>query len=159
MNQQSPPVAVVERLLPAPPDAVYDEWLNAEGMTEWMCPRPAQPTKIVLDPCVGGQIRIDIDDEGFGVTIVGEYLELDRPHKLSFTWHATAWDPADPPSVVTVLLAPQGDDQTLMTIHHAQLPPTQFDPHQRGWAVVIDQLISWLEREPRRRPSSTSLDS
>ena len=34
-------VAVVERVLSAPCDVVYDEWLSAESLTEWMCPRLA----------------------------------------------------------------------------------------------------------------------
>jgi uncharacterized protein YndB with AHSA1/START domain len=146
MSQQSPIVAVVERLLPAPPDVVYDEWLDAEGMTEWMCPRPVRPTKVGLDPRVGGQIRIDIDDEGSALAIVGEYLELDRPRRLSFTWHVTTWEPVDPHSIVTVTLVPHGDEQTLMTIHHTQLPPAYVDSHQSGWSAVADQFASWLER-------------
>ena len=139
-------MAVVQRLLPAPPGAVYDEWLDAEGMAEWMCPRPARPTKIALDARVGGQIRIDIDDQGSDVTIVGEYLELDRPGRISFTWWCTTWEPVDQRSVVTVLLEPQGDQHTLMTIHHTQLPPSLIDDHHRGWTSTADQFAAWLER-------------
>ena len=32
-----PRVAVVRRVLPAPPAVVFDEWLDPVGMTEWMC--------------------------------------------------------------------------------------------------------------------------
>ncbi len=44
MREPSLVVAVVQRFLPTSPNAVYDEWLDAEGMTEWMCPGPVQPT-------------------------------------------------------------------------------------------------------------------
>ena len=37
-----PRVAVVRRVLPAPPDVVFDEWLDPAAMTEWMCPRQAR---------------------------------------------------------------------------------------------------------------------
>jgi uncharacterized protein YndB with AHSA1/START domain len=144
MSEQTPVMAVVQRILPAPPDAVYDEWLDAEGMTEWMCPRPVRPTKIVLDPRVGGRIRIDIDDQGFDVTITGEYLELDRPKRIRFTWWCTTWEPADR-SVVTVLLEPDGDQQTLMTIHHTHLPSSLVGGHQQGWTLTAEQFASWLE--------------
>ena len=40
-----PRVAVVRRVLPAPPHVVFDEWLDPAGMTEWMCPRPARAVK------------------------------------------------------------------------------------------------------------------
>jgi len=34
--------AVVTCDLPAPPEAVYDEWLDRESLMEWMCPHPAR---------------------------------------------------------------------------------------------------------------------
>lgn len=153
MSQPSPVMAVVQRVLPATPDMVFDEWLDAEGMTEWMCPRPTRPAKIVLDPRVGGQIRLDIDDDGLAVTIVGEYLELERPQRIRFTWWCTIWEPAELSSVVTVLLEPHGDEQTLMTIHHTQLPPSLVDDHQRGWTLTADQFADWLELGRGSRPS------
>ena len=33
-----------ERLLPASPVVVYDEWLDPDALSDWMCPRPAQAT-------------------------------------------------------------------------------------------------------------------
>jgi len=145
MTSQDPSAVIVRRVLPAPQAAVWAEWLDAEGMTEWMCARPARATKIELDPRPGGLLRIDIDDQGFGLSITGRYLELDAPRRLSFTWSSSAWEPpAD--SIVTVTLEPHGADQTLMTIHHAKLPPDAFDSYRNGWPRVSDQLEAWLRR-------------
>jgi uncharacterized protein YndB with AHSA1/START domain len=131
---------VVQRVLPAPPDVVFDEWLDPVGMAEWMCPRPSRPTQIDLDPRVGGRFLIEIDDEGFELSVTGEYLELDRPHRIRFTWDCSVWEPSDTTSVVTVTLEPDGDGCTLMTIHHVQLPPKVVDGHRHGWALIGQQL-------------------
>ena len=139
-------MAVVQRILPAPPHVVYEEWLDAEGMAEWMCPRPARPTRIALDPRVGGRIRIDIDDEGLQVTVTGEYLQLDRPRLIRFSWWCSIWEPEDPQSVVTVTLEPHPAEHTLMTIRHEQLPPTVVDRHARGWTLIAGQLENTLLR-------------
>lgn len=139
--------ATVQRVLPAPPAAVWEEWLDAEGMAEWMCPRPARPTKIELDPRPGGRLRIDIDDEGFELSITGRYLELDEPRRLSFTWSCSNRQPPAN-SVVTVTLTPHGDEQTLMTIRHAKLPPDVLDSHHNDWALISEQLEDWLTRNP-----------
>jgi len=147
VTDPAPVAATVQRVLPAPPAAVWEEWLDAEGMAEWMCPRPARPTKIELDPRPGGQLRIDIDDEGFELSITGRYLELDEPRRLSFTWSCSNWQPPAN-SVVTVTLTPHGDEQTLMTIHHAKLPPDALDSNQNGWALISEQLENWLTRNP-----------
>ncbi len=140
--------AVVERILPASPEVVYDEWLDPEGLVEWMCPRPAVPTRVELHPHIGGRFVFEVDDEGFELSIAGEYLELDRPHRLTFTWNCSTWEPSDPDSVVTVLFEPHGDGHTLMTIQHDQLPPKLVDGHQRGWTAIGQQLEAWLDRRP-----------
>jgi uncharacterized protein YndB with AHSA1/START domain len=137
-------VAVVRRVLPAPPDVVFDEWLDPVGMTEWMCPRPARAVKISLEPSVGGPLRIDIEDIGSSMIVTGEFVELDRPRRLRFTWSCSAWADPSVRSVVTVSLQPHGAEQTLMTIEHEQLPPGQVDRHQRGWSAIAAQLQAAL---------------
>ena len=133
-------VAVVRRVLPAPPHVVFDEWLDPEGMTEWMCPRPARAVKIALEPAGGGELRIDIEDRGVSLCVTGRFIELDRPRRLRFSWSCSAWADPSVRSEVTVILEDHGADQTLMTIEHEQLPPEEVSPHQRGWEAIAAQL-------------------
>jgi uncharacterized protein YndB with AHSA1/START domain len=139
------PAAVVRRVLPASPDVAYDEWLDADALAEWMCPRPARATKIELDPRIGGHLRIDIDDGGLMFYVTGRYLDLDRPHRLVFTWNCSLWPPSARGSVVTVTLEPHEDKHTLMTIHHALLPPELIGDHQNGWTRIAQQLDDILQ--------------
>jgi uncharacterized protein YndB with AHSA1/START domain len=135
--------AVARRVLPAPPDVVYDAWLDAEGMLDWMCPRPSRPTKIELEPRVDGRICLDIDSRGFLLQITGTYLELDRPRRISFTWRPTVWQESDGESVVTVTFEPHGDGQTLMTIRHT-LPAGMAENYEQGWTRIAGQLDDQL---------------
>ena len=135
-----PLVAVVRRVLPAPPDVVFDEWLDPAGMTEWMCPRPARAVKIELEPSVGGALRIDIEDRGTSLYVTGRFTELDRPRRLRFTWSCSDWADPTVQSAVTVSLEDHGAGETLMTIEHEQLPPGQAEPHRRGWDAIAGQL-------------------
>jgi uncharacterized protein YndB with AHSA1/START domain len=133
-------VAVVRRVLPAPPDVVFDEWLDPVGMTEWMCPRPARAVKISLEPSVGGSLRLDIEDRGASLYVTGQFTELDRPRRLRFTWSCSDWADPSVQSEVTVLLEAHGAGETLMTIEHEQLPLEQADEHERGWDAIATQL-------------------
>jgi uncharacterized protein YndB with AHSA1/START domain len=133
-------IAVVRRVLPAPPHVVFDEWLDPAGMTEWMCPRPARAVKIVLEPSVGGSLSIDLEDSGSWVYVTGQFIELDRPRRLRFSWSCSDWADPSVQSEVTVILEDHGTGETLMTIEHEQLPPEQVDNHQRGWGTVAVQL-------------------
>ena len=133
-------VVMVRRVLPAPPDIVYDEWIDPVGMLEWMCPRPARAVKISLEPSVGGPLRIDIEDSGSSLYVTGTFVELDRPRRLRFTWSCSDWADPSVQSLVTVTLAAHGVDETMMTIEHEQLPPEEVDNHERGWGTIAVQL-------------------
>jgi uncharacterized protein YndB with AHSA1/START domain len=137
MSGHDPSAAVVQRILPAPPSAVYGEWVDAEALAEWMCPLPARATVIECDPVVGGRLRIDIDETGVVVQITGRYVTLEPPHRLAFTWSTTS---GIVDSVVTVTLEAHGDDATLMTIEHAPLPPESLDSYRNGWSKIAVQL-------------------
>jgi len=146
--------ALVRRLLPAPPDVVYDEWLDPGALADWMCPRPARCRGIESEPRVGGRLRIDIEEEGTEFYVTGEYLVLDRPGRLSFTWSCSTWPDPGLNSVVTVLLEPHEGGQTLMTIRHTQLPPGLADQHERGWEAIAGQLAAELSAAPARRSAA-----
>jgi uncharacterized protein YndB with AHSA1/START domain len=130
----------VGRVLPAPSDVVYDEWWDPEGMREWMCPRPAVPTRIEIDPQVGGHYRIDVDDEGRTLSVTGRYLAFERPRGLVFTWHCTTWEASAPESVVIVQMEPRDEGQTIMTIRHLQLRAELQAAYRAGWRRVAAQL-------------------
>ncbi|MBB2771032.1 MULTISPECIES: SRPBCC family protein [Mycolicibacterium] len=140
------PTVRVQRLMPAPPDEVFDEWLDPESLKEWMCPHPTRVVDVQLDARVGGIVRFDVDHVGEQVLITGQFLEIDRPQLLRFTWSNSNW--ADPTivSVVEVTFAPAGDDETLMSIEHTQLPPTEFQNFHSGWTLTFDQLAATIRR-------------
>jgi uncharacterized protein YndB with AHSA1/START domain len=143
---ETSPVVVVRRVLPAPPDVVYDEWLDPEALTEWMCPRPARCLKASVDPQVGGKVRFDIEDEGEQFFVRGTFLALDRPRLLRFTWSCSLWPDPELETIVSVHLDPGGPQETLMTIRHAMLPPNVRDRHEHGWTKIADQLANSLLR-------------
>lgn len=148
MTDADAAVAIVRQQLPAPPEIVFDEWLDPEAVAEWMCPRPARCLAVALEPFVGGALRFEIEDSGTTFAVTGRYLTLDRPHRLTFTWSCSTWPDPRVESVVTVTLAARGHDETLMTIEHALLPPDLVGRHARGWTLIASQLRAALAVPP-----------
>jgi uncharacterized protein YndB with AHSA1/START domain len=138
------PIARVQRVMPAAPDVVFDQWLDPESLAEWMCPRPTRVVDLTVEPRLGGSVRFDIDELGARFLITGRFLAIERPHLLRFTWSDSNWPDPTAASLVTVAFEPLGNDQTLMTIEHSLLPPDTFDEYQSGWAGVCDQLTAFL---------------
>jgi uncharacterized protein YndB with AHSA1/START domain len=107
-------------------------------------PRPARCRNVESEPRPGGRLRIDIEDGGAQFCVSGEYLVLDRPTRLSFSWSCSTWPDPSLKSVVNVLLEARENAQTLMTIEHTLLPPGLVDQHERGWAAIAQQLAAEL---------------
>ena len=139
-----PLVARTQRVLPAPPEVVFDEWLSRESLAEWMCPRPARCVSIELEPWLGGKIRFDIEENGVEFYVVGRFKTLDRPHRLAFSWNCSTWNDPGLESIVTVRLSPHGDGQTLLELEHSLLPFDLIGHHERGWVLIVDQLAAAL---------------
>jgi uncharacterized protein YndB with AHSA1/START domain len=134
--------AVVRRVLPARPEVVFDEWLDPDALAEFICPAPTRAGIVECDGRVGGQLRVDMVDVDRVVHVTGEYLEVDRPRRLRFTWITDFGGGFD--SVVTVTFEPHGERDTLMTIDHAELPPGWRDDHEQGWGTIASQLAARL---------------
>ncbi|MCX2714625.1 SRPBCC family protein [Mycolicibacterium sp. J2] len=140
--------ARVERIMPADPAVVFDEWLDPESLAEWMCPRPDRCVAVTVQPHVGGKVRFDVDHAGGLVIISGQFLAIERPRLLRFTWSNSDWPDPTATSVVTVTFEPHGDGETLMSIEHTLLPSEVFRDFQNGWAGVCDQLVEHLRGKP-----------
>lgn len=132
MNAQTGAL-VVERVLPASPDEVFDAWTTPAQMAAWMSPVGAAEAEVDLR--VGGSFRVVMVEARLEHT--GEYLEIDRPRRLVFTW-VSPFTGAEP-SVVTVELRPH-DDGTCVVLTHEGLPEDVVDGHRDGWGAMIERL-------------------
>jgi uncharacterized protein YndB with AHSA1/START domain len=89
-----------------------------------------------LDPTPGGKFVLDIN----GVPIRGEYLVVEPPHRVVFTWGAAGNDVLAPGSTtVEIQLRPEGDG-TLLELAHRDLPPEEAPKHDIGWAHFLARL-------------------
>jgi len=126
-------------MLPASPEEVFDMWLDSDSFRRWMRPSDADVVYVELHPIVGGTFRFDLrEKDGSIVVHSGHYLEIQRPHKLSFTWNSTVL--GDRSSLVTVEFHKQADSCLMVLIH--DLPPDNviFDDHRRGWSLILDRF-------------------
>jgi uncharacterized protein YndB with AHSA1/START domain len=92
-----------------------------------------------LDPRPGGIFRTDIDGEHIAR---GEYIAVDPPHSVTFTWGWEAEDSPVPPgsSTVHVTLTPDGD-HTIVRLVHSDLPAGESAAsHGVGWEHYLERL-------------------
>jgi uncharacterized protein YndB with AHSA1/START domain len=152
-------VVRVTRTLRAAPQDVYDAWTRADRLQEWLCPGPGFVSEATCDPVVGGRYRIVKVLTGGVDEVTGEYLIVEPPHRLVFTWTAGSTD--GQPTRVTVTLgatrAPgdvSGDGDgpwTEMTILHERLPTRgAHTGASAAWADLAEKLDAYLARTGAR---------
>ena len=92
----------------------------------------------------GGKWVIEMTNaEGKSHNVGGEYVEVDRPSSVRFTW-AWHFEPEEV-SEVTYRLSPVTDTSTQLTLIHTRLPSEgSRDQHAGGWNGALDNLAPWL---------------
>ena len=137
MNSQT---VIVRRVFSASCEEIFDAWLDAEGMQEWMRPGPITGCEVVLEPRVGGRFRIVMTASGIQSVNTGEFLVLDRPVKLQFTWISSWWGNRE--TLVTVDLY-QREDRCELVLTHERLP-VEHSASQlvKGWTEMLEKLAT-----------------
>jgi uncharacterized protein YndB with AHSA1/START domain len=136
-------VVKLERVLPAEIERVFDAWANAETMSRWFVVEPTWTVKAVNELRVGGAFRIEMD-RGDGTVFVcwGEYLEIERPNRLVFTWSSAV--PAIQRSRVTIELTARGTMTALVLLHEALPDTPEGRAHTVGWEGSLTNLERFL---------------
>jgi Activator of Hsp90 ATPase homolog 1-like protein len=99
----------------------------------------------------------DVCGEGVRLDHTGEYLVLEPPHRLVFTWISTYT--GSQPSIIKVMLTPHSEG-THLVLSHDRLPQGAAAAHQGGWATILERLASALALHPAlcRQPSLEDWD-
>ena len=111
-------------------------------MSEWMCPGEGTASA-EIDARVGGKFRIVMTHVGGSTEHTGEYLQIDRPSLLSFTWESLYTD--DQSTIVTIEFRERGSGTELI-LTHRRLPPARVDAHRNGWVDILRKLSAALTR-------------
>ena len=143
-TDETVPVLVVRRQMAVPRERVFDAWLDSESLAHWMRPGDSVRAIVTVDPRVGGGFRIVMEGPTHGaVEHVGEYLAIERPSLLSFTWISEKTDHRR--TDVTVEFHERGTG-TELVLTHRRLPPTMVEAHRQGWTDVVRLLDEALTR-------------
>lgn len=120
--------------LEAPPEEVFPYFIDPIQYVRW------QGTKAELDPRPGGVYRVWMDAD---TVARGEFLEVEPPQRVVFTW---GWEGNDhlPPGSSRVELTLTADgDATILLLRHDGLPDGEAAAmHEEGWIFFTGRLAT-----------------
>ena len=135
-------VLEMERLIPAPPERVFEYWTEPELVAKWFGLGEFDVPSSDLDLRPGGKWRTTIrSPEGQLRTVSGVYSTIEPPRRLVFTW---AWDDDNGvrghETQVTVTLEPTPGGTRLRLVQEDFQNREVRDRHNGGWASSLSKL-------------------
>lgn len=136
----------LERTYEAAAEEVFDAWTNPDVLRRWWVVDQAWRTPVAdVDLRPGGRYRLSMEDPASGMTytVGGEYLEVERPERLVYTWQWEA-QPAETShvSTVTVRFIGEGESTTVVLEHTGLESSESRDRHGHGWKACLESLQS-----------------
>jgi uncharacterized protein YndB with AHSA1/START domain len=129
------PTQAIERevRIDASPETVFDFFTDPAKMVRW---KGAMAT---LDPRPGGIYRVQMNEQHIAV---GEYVVVDAPKRVVFTWGWEGDDAVTPPgsSTVEVTFTPDGDGTVVRLVHSGLPSPESAEAHGHGWDEYMPRL-------------------
>ncbi len=115
----------------AAPEAIFPFLTDPQKIVRW------KGVDATVEASPGGEYRVNVT----GVKhAVGEYVEVDAPHRVAFTW---GWEGDEqlPPgsSTVTIELIPAGEG-TIVRLTHSGLPEGADAAQLQGWEHFLPRL-------------------
>jgi uncharacterized protein YndB with AHSA1/START domain len=141
MSEHRERVLRIERTFDAPIGRVFQAWTSEDVLRRWLHGMPGWETPIAeVDLRVGGRIRIVMRDpaDGTEAGATGEYMRVEPPHRLVFTW---VWDDdPDRPQLIELEFT-EHEGRTLVRMTNSAIPTDRrLKDQERGWHVSYDDL-------------------
>jgi uncharacterized protein YndB with AHSA1/START domain len=122
----------------AAPERVFDAWLDPETAGKWLFATPTgQMVRVDIDARVGGKFVFTDRRDGEDVEHVGEYLEIDRPRRLVFTFGVPKYSPVMTRVTIDITPTDTGCD---LTLTHDGVLPEWASATETGWTMILGQL-------------------
>lgn len=121
----------VEQRINARPETIFPYFTDPERYRRWM------GVKTEFDARPGGIYRVHTVQGG---VVLGEFVEVEPPRRVVFTW---GWEGSTeiPPGSSRVEITLEPDvDHTVVRLVHSGLPAEALELHTGGWNLYLARL-------------------
>src|SRR5271155_3338642 len=121
----------------AKPERVFDAWLDPKTAGKWLFATPTGVmTRVEIDPRVGGKFTI-VRRDGEEIEHVGEYLEIDRPRRLVFTFGVPKFSSEMTRVAIEIVGSGEGCE---LTLTNEGVLPDYGERTKEGWTMILGNL-------------------
>jgi uncharacterized protein YndB with AHSA1/START domain len=139
----------LKRVIKAPPQKVYDAFLDPDALAAWLPPHGMVGKTHSLEPKVGGKFRMSFYtvNKSWSNTFGGTYIELVPGKRIVHTDHFETDDPSMQSEMkVTITLTPVNEG-TLVEVVQEGIPAPVAGGSPYGWSQSFEKLAQLVEPE------------
>jgi uncharacterized protein YndB with AHSA1/START domain len=136
----------LECTLPAPPEEIFRMLTEPAQLVRWWGPHGLTIPAVDLNLVAGGRYRFRMaPPEGEPFHLSGEFLEIDPPWRLVFTFRWEEPTPDDRETVADLSLQSEGKGTRLSLSQGPFLTEERVALHRGGWTESFEKLQAVLE--------------
>jgi uncharacterized protein YndB with AHSA1/START domain len=130
----------------APPETVFAALTQPALLRKWWGPHGFTTPAVEVGLRVGGRYRFRMQPpEGEAFHLSGEYLEVDPPRRLVFSFRWEEPDPDDRETVAELSLEAVGQDTELSLVQGGFATEARLELHRAGWTDSFEKLRDLLD--------------
>lgn len=138
------PFVRIERRFDVAPETVFDTLTDPDLMPIWW----GDDAKFDIDLRVGGKWTIIRHEDGVEYLATGDYLEVERPSRLQYTFGMPQFSPNS--DTITIRIEEE-DGGSFMTFEHSgddiaaelrELAPGETSASEAGWQQGFDLMVA-----------------
>ena len=137
----------VQRTFECKPETLF-EWLTKpELIAQWFGPEGFSIGKITNTLEEGDSYQIELKKGGNVLfEIYGEYLKIQKPAIIKFTYQYNGLENPPPPSIVQFELSESGSGQTTLSmVQTFEVETPDFASRTKAWNYMLDKLGSLIQ--------------
>ena len=147
-NRGAGMVLKLEYLLRAPRERVFGLLTEPDELARWWGPHGFTTPQIDLELAVGSGFRFTMQPpEGDAFHLSGEFLEIDAPSRLAYTFRWDEPSPDDRETVVRLSLDTVGDGTEVALSQGEFATEERLDLHRSGWTDSFEKLRALIETD------------
>ena len=142
MTSDTRPTVRVTRRFDASAERVFDAWLDPKTAGRWLfATATGQMVRVEIDARVGGRFIFVDRRDGEDVEHRGEYVELDRPRRLVFTFGVPKYSSETTRVCIDIVPRETGCE---LTLTHEGVLAEYAGRTKGGWTEILGRLAAGL---------------
>jgi len=141
-QEQSPATRLhLEKILPAPPERVFDAFTDPEQLRHWWGPAGFTVQRLQFDVVEGTDYRITMQPrDGDVFHIRGTFRAVEAPRRLVYTFRYEEPDPDDQETLVTLTFDPNHAGTRVVLDQEPFKTAARRELHRDGWTDTLERL-------------------